>query len=92
MNIGKKHRLKNEVIVHLVDNQLQIIERDTCGLYQSYFCVNLFNPLENSSIISEKSLNKRKIEKLLNEILSTDRQENENRIEQFTKENDIQRG
>ena len=55
---GKKHRLKNEVIVHLVDNQLQMIERDTCGMHQIYFYVNLFNPLENNNIISEKSLNK----------------------------------
>ena len=30
------------------------------------------------------------MEKLLNEILSTDRQENENRIEQFAEEQDIQ--
>ena len=47
--------------------------------------------LENSSIISKKILNKRTIEKLSNEILSTDRQENENRIEQFAEENDIRR-
>ena len=66
-----------------------MIERDTCGMYQIYFYVNLFNPLENSSIIIEKILNKRAIEKLLNEILSTDRQENENRREQFAEENDI---
>ena len=58
-------------------------------MYQIYFYVNLFNPLENSSIIIEKILNKRAIEKLLNEILSTDRQENENRREQFAEENDI---
>ena len=54
------------------------------------FYVNLFNPLENSSIIIEKILNKRTIEKLLNEILSTDRQENENRRKQFAEENYIQ--
>ena len=87
---GKKHNLRNEVIVHLVDDQLQMIERDTCGMYQIYFYVNLFNPLENSSIIIEKILNKRTIEKLLNEILSTDRQENENGREQFAEENYIQ--
>ena len=50
-------------------------------MYQIYLCVNLFN----SSIINEKNLIKGTIEKLLNEILSTDRQENENIIEQFTK-------
>ena len=92
MNIGEKYRLKNDVIVYLADDQLQMIEKDTCGMYQIYFYVNLFNPLENSSIISKKSLNKQTIEKLLDEILSTDREENENRIEQFVKENNIQRG
>ena len=60
-------------------------------MYQIYFYVNLFNPLENSSIINEKSLNKQTIEKLLNEILSTDKQENEDRIDQLTEENDIKR-
>ena len=59
-------------------------ENDTCGMYQTYFYINLFNPL-----ISEKNLNKRTNEKLLNEILSIDRQENENRIEAFTQENNI---
>ena len=88
----EKHRLKNEAIVHLVDNQLQMIERNTCGMYQIYFFVNLFNSLENSSIVNEKSLNKRTIKKLVNETLSAFKQENEDRINQFTEENDIQRG
>ena len=53
---------------------------------------NLFyiiNALGTSSILSEKNLNKRTIEKLLNEILSIDRQKNENRIEAFAQENSI---
>ena len=45
-------------------------------MYQLYFYINLFDPLEDSSIINEKSLNKWTIEKLVNEILMTDRQEN----------------
>ena len=50
---------------------------------------NLFNPLENSSILNEKTLNKKIIEKLLNEILSTDRQENDDRIGVNAQDNDI---
>ena len=88
---GRKHRLRNEVIVHLVDDQLQMIKKDTRGVYQIYFYIDLFNPLNNSGILSEKNLNKRTIEKLLNEILSTNRRENENRIEVFAQENDISR-
>ena len=57
-----------------------MIEKDTCGMYQIYFYVNVVNPLENSSIINENILNKRTIEELLNKTLSIDRQ-NENRIE-----------
>ena len=83
MNMEKKWH-KNEVIVHLVDDQLQVIEGDTCGVYQIYFFVNLFNPLEKSSVVIEKSPNKHTVKKLLNEI-STDRQKNEDRIDQFTK-------
>ena len=55
---GKLHKLKNEVTLHFLDDQLQMIEKDTCGMYQLYFYVNLFNPLEDSSIINEKSLSK----------------------------------
>ena len=57
----EKNKLKNEIIVHLVDNRLQINERDTCGMYQIYFYVNLLNPLDNSSIINEKNLNKQQL-------------------------------
>ena len=88
----KKHDLKDEVIIHLVDDQLQMLEKDTYGMHQIYFNVNLFNTLENSSIINNNILNKRTTEKLLNEILSTDRQENEYRIEQFTEKSDMQHG
>ena len=80
----KKHDLKDEVIIHLVDDQLQMIAKGTCGMDQIDFNVNLFNTLENNSIINNNILNKRTTGKLLNEILSTDRQENEDRIEQFT--------
>ena len=88
---GKKHRLMSEIIFHLVYDQLQMIEKDTRGMYLIYFYVNLFKPLDNSSVLSEKNLNKRMIEKLLNEIFWTDRQENESRIGVFAQENDISR-
>ena len=68
---GKLHKLKNEVTLHFLDDQLQMIEKDTCGMYQLYFYVNLFNPLEDSSIINKKSLSKQTIANLPNEILTT---------------------
>ena len=54
---SKKHRLRNEIIVHLIDDQLQMTEKDRYGMNQIYFYVNLFNSLDNSSVISEKLLN-----------------------------------
>ena len=80
---GELHKLKNKVTLDFGNDQIQMIEKDKCGMYQLYFYVNLFNPL---------SLSKRIIEKLLNEILTADRQENERRIEQFAERNDICRG
>ena len=52
---SKKYRLRNEVIVHLVDDQLLIIEKNMRGMYQIHFYVNLFNLLDNSSLFSEKN-------------------------------------
>ena len=52
---GKLHKINDVVTVHLVDNQLQEIELDTCRIFQLYFYVNLFPPLENSSIVDIKN-------------------------------------
>ena len=37
---GKLHKIKDIVMVHLVDDQLQKIETDTCGMFQLYFYFN----------------------------------------------------
>ena len=79
-SFGKHHNIKDEVKIHMVDDTLQITE-DTCGLVQLYFYENLFNPLENSTIIQAEKLNKKTIEVLLNEILTTNKEENTNRVE-----------
>ena len=46
-----------------------------CGIFQLYFCDNLFNPNENSKIKDKARLNKRTIETLLNEHFVLDGQE-----------------
>ena len=86
---GKLHKIKDTVKVHLVNNQLQKIEMDTCGMFQLYFYFNLFMPFENSSIINDKRLSKSTIEKLLDEIFSLDRSKNEETVEKFTNEKNI---
>ena len=88
---GKLHKIKDIVKVHLVDDQLQKIETDICEMFQLYFYFNLFMPFENSLIINDKKLSKSTIEKLLNEILSLDRLMNEETIEKFAEEENIER-
>ena len=51
---GKSHQKNDVANVHLVDNQLEKIETDTCGIFQFYFYVSLITPLENSSIVNDK--------------------------------------
>ena len=53
---GKLHKVKDTIKVHLIDNQLQKIETDTCGIF--YFFFNLFMPFENSSIIKCETFKK----------------------------------
>ena len=60
-----------------------MIEKDTCVMYQLYFYVNLFSLLKSSSILKEKDLNKKTIDKFLNEILTINKEANEDRIKIF---------
>ena len=39
---GKKHNIKDEVTAHLLDDQLQMTDSHTYGLFQIYFYVNQF--------------------------------------------------
>ena len=70
---GRLHKINDTITVHSVDDQLQKIETDTCGIFQLYFYFSLFQPFENSLIVKDTKLLKRTIEKLLNEIFSLDR-------------------
>ena len=88
---GKLHKINDNVTIHAVDDQLQEIYTDTCGMFQLYFYYNLFVPYENSSIIEDKKLTKKTVEKILNEIFSLDKETNEKIVENFAKERDIKR-
>ena len=88
---GRLHKITDTITVHSVDDQLQKLETDTCGIFQLYFYYNLFIPFDNSSILKDINLSKKTIEKLLNEIFSLDRNQNEEEIEMFAKEKDIRR-
>ena len=83
---GKLHKIKEKITVYLIDDSLQRLDTDMCGIFQLYFYVNLFIPIDGSSIIQDKTLSKSTIEKLLSEIFSLDRDSNEKLIEQFAEE------
>ena len=86
------NRIKDEIILHFVDDQLQNETSDTCGIFQLYFYKNLFDPLKKSKMINDNKLTKNTILTLLIEIFSTSDKENEQVIEQFAKEYEITRG
>ena len=85
------NRIKDEVILHFVDDQLQNVTSDTCGIFQLYFYKNLSDHSKKSKIINDKKLTKNTISTLLNEIFSTPDNKNEQAIEQFAKEYEIRR-
>ena len=89
---GRLHKIQDLVTVHTLDDQLQKLETDTCGIFQLYFYFNLFMSFEDSSVLKDAKLSKRTVEKLLNEIFSLDRDRNEEQIERFAKEKNIKRG
>ena len=75
----------------MVDDQLQNIKSDSCGLFQLYFYINLFLPKEGSQIVSNRTLTLRTIKNLLNEIFSRDLSQNEIVVENFASEHNIKR-
>ena len=85
------NNVKNEVITNFVDDQLQNLTSNTCGMFQLYYCKNLFDPLKKSEIINDDKLTKSTIFKLLDELFSTSDKKNEQIIEQFAKEYKIRR-
>ena len=85
----KVNNLLNEITVVLVDDEIQEIYLDTCGIFQLYFYKNLFDPDENSKILNDEHLTKKTVETLLNEIFSTNKNENERKVAEFAEEYNI---
>ena len=73
----------------IVEHPVQELTSSTCGLFQLYFQKNIFDPEEKSKIINHETVNKRTIEAILNEVLTTDANENEQVIGKFKEEYDL---
>ena len=74
---GKLKKQKKEMKIILLDDQLQELTTDTCGILQLYFYKNLFDPVSDSKIIDDEFLTKKTVATLLNEIFSTNKETNE---------------
>ena len=90
-NLAELKRIKDEVILHFFDDQLQNETSDICGIFRLYFHKNLFDSLKKSKIINDDKLTKNTILTLLNKIFLPSDQENEHVIEQFSKDSEIRR-
>ena len=79
-----KLKRRNFVNIWMVEDRIQDLDSSTCGIFQFYFCDNLFNSNENSKIQEDTMLTKRTIETLLNELFSLDDpNNNEQKMEQY---------
>ena len=71
----------------IVEHPAQELSRST--LIQLFFDKNIFDPEEKSKIINPKTLKKRTIKAILNEIFTSEVNENEEVIEKFKEEYDL---
>ena len=62
--------------VVMVNDELQELYTETCGVFQLYFYKNLFDPYKNNKILLDKHLTKKAVKTLLNKIFSKDKNEN----------------
>ena len=85
-----KLKRTNDMNILIVEHVVQEFTSSTCGLFQLYFYNSIFDPEEKSKIKNHETLNKNTIETILNEIFTTDVDENEQVIETFKKEYDLE--
>ena len=81
-----KLKKTNKMKIVILENNLQELTSSTCGTFQLYFYKNLFDPSITSSILEQKALNTSTVQILLNEIFTSETQENERRIKLFKQE------
>ena len=70
----------------ILENTIQATETSTCAQFQLYFEKNLFDPDNESKILSHKKLTKQTLQTLMNESFSTDVNENEYLIKKLREE------
>ena len=73
----------------ILENQIQDLVSPNCGQFKLYFYKNLFDPDEKPKILSHETLNKSFLETIINEIFSTNINENEHIIKNFIEEYEL---
>ena len=83
---GEYKRTSNNVKVVTVNDNLQSFQTDYFRIFQMYFYLNLFEPLETSIIARSNS---KKLTVMLNEIFSLNTRHSEIMLDAFVLQNDI---
>ena len=81
-----KLKQSKQMKIVIVETNLQELKSSTCGIFQLYFYKNLFDPSIKSNIIEQKVLNTSTVQILLNEIFTSQTEENERRVKLFKQE------
>ena len=81
-----KLKQSKQMKIVIVETNLQELKSSTCGIFQLYFYKNLFDPSIKNNIIEQKTLNTSTIAILLNEIFTSETEENERRVKIFKQE------
>ena len=88
-----RYEKQSVISMWVLQDPMQEIASDICGAFQIYFDEKLFFPENDSKIHEYKKLTKEAVQDLLNEIFSVDPRKNEQNIEQYItqKQMDIKR-
>ena len=81
-----KLKQSKQMKIVIVETNLQELKSSTCGIFQLYFYKNLFDPSIKSNIIEQKALNTSTVQILLNEMFTSQTEENERRVKLFKQE------
>ena len=81
-------KLKKSCCINILtpENAVQNLTSPNCGSFQLYFYKNLFDSDERSKTLNHKMLTKNTLETIINEIFSTEIEENEYLIKNFYEE------
>ena len=80
------------IYLWLLEDPIQDLKTDTCGYFQTYFYKNLFFPNSDSVLQSHKRLTHDVIETFLQELFSTNTNQNERIIDLYKREKKVNSG